>query len=104
MTTVTPEPAPPSRPPGHSAWATYGQWWKRTPGSALYLLAVFVLAITSLTVLMTLLSTGGGLIILVVGPAAPRPRAAGRPGLRHRGPLAAAADRHARDPRAHVEP
>ena len=50
-----------------SAWATYGDWWKRTPGSALYLLTVFVLAIASMTVLITLLSTGGGLIVLVIG-------------------------------------
>ncbi len=50
-----------------SAWAEYGRWWKRTPGSALYLLIVFVLAMASLTVLITLLSTGGGLIVLVIG-------------------------------------
>ncbi|GAA1990414.1 sensor histidine kinase [Microbacterium pumilum] len=50
-----------------SAWAEYGEWWKRTPGSALYLLVVFALAITSLVVLITLLSTGGGLIVLVIG-------------------------------------
>ncbi len=61
MTTTTTDTRP------RSAWAEYGRWWKRTPGSVLYLLAVFVLAITSLTVLITLLSTGAGLIILIVG-------------------------------------
>ena len=50
-----------------SAWEHYGQWWVRTPGSALYLLTVFVLAIVSLSVLIALLSTGAGLIILVLG-------------------------------------
>ena len=53
--------------PERSAWAEYGLWWKRTPGSALYLLAVFVLAITALTVLITLLSVGAGLIVLILG-------------------------------------
>ena len=61
MTSTTTDTRP------RSAWATYGQWWVRTPGSALYLLTVFVLAMVSLTVLITLLSTGGGLIILVIG-------------------------------------
>ena len=61
MTTTTTDTAP------RSAWAEYGEWWKRTPGSALYLLIVFALAITSLVVLITLLSTGGGLIVLVIG-------------------------------------
>jgi signal transduction histidine kinase len=53
--------------PQRSAWAEYGQWWKRTPGSALYLLVVFALAIAALTVLITLLSVGAGLIVLVIG-------------------------------------
>lgn len=61
MTTTTTDPRP------RSAWATYGRWWKLAPGSALYLLIVFVLAMASLTVLITLLSTGGGLIVLVIG-------------------------------------
>ena len=61
MTSTTTDTRP------RSAWASYGQWWMRTPGSALYLLTVFVLAIVSLTVLITLLSTGAGLIILVIG-------------------------------------
>ena len=52
MTSTTTDTRP------RSAWATYGQWWVRTPGSALYLLTVFVLAMVSLTVLITLLSTG----------------------------------------------
>lgn len=50
-----------------SAWAVYGEWWKRTPGSALYLLTVFVLAMVSLSVLISLLSTAAGLIVLVIG-------------------------------------
>lgn len=61
MTSTTTDRGP------RSAWAEYGEWWKRTPGSALYLLVVFVLAMVSLTVLITLLSTGAGLIVLVIG-------------------------------------
>ncbi|GAA1965574.1 sensor histidine kinase [Microbacterium deminutum] len=61
MTTTTTDTRP------RSAWATYGRWWLLAPGSALYLLTVFVLAMVSLTVLITLLSTGGGLIVLVIG-------------------------------------
>lgn len=61
MTTTTADTAP------RSAWAEYGRWWIRTPGSALYLLTVFALAMVSLSVLITLLSTGSGLIVLVVG-------------------------------------
>src|SRR5688572_2600922 len=62
MTTMTTDIVPQS-----SAWAEYGQWWKRTPGSALYLLVVFALAITALSVLVTLFSIGAGLIVLVIG-------------------------------------
>jgi signal transduction histidine kinase len=61
MTMTTADTAP------RSAWAEYGRWWIRTPGSALYLLTVFALAMVSLSVLITLLSTGSGLIVLVVG-------------------------------------
>ena len=32
-------------------WADYGRAWTRTPGSAVYLLAVFVLAMVSVSVL-----------------------------------------------------
>jgi signal transduction histidine kinase len=45
----------------------YGQVWRRAPGSALYLLLVFVLAMTALSVLAGLFWTGVGLLILVVG-------------------------------------
>ncbi|WP_137843431.1 sensor histidine kinase [Microbacterium sp. 2FI] len=48
-------------------WASYGAAWKRTPGSAVYLLAVFALAMVSLSVLASLFWTGVGLLILVIG-------------------------------------
>jgi signal transduction histidine kinase len=48
-------------------WAAYGQAWTRTPGSALYLLVVFPLAIAGIAVLTTMFSLGLGLIVLVVG-------------------------------------
>lgn len=48
-------------------WAEYGEAWKRTPGSAVYLLAVFVLAMVSVSVLASLFWTGVGLLVLVVG-------------------------------------
>ena len=41
-TTTTDSPAAAGR---SAAGPRTGEWWKRTPGSALYLLAVFVLAI-----------------------------------------------------------
>lgn len=59
---VTPTPAP---APGF--WASYGELWKRVPGSAVYLLAVFVLAMTSLSLLASLFWTGVGLLVLIVG-------------------------------------
>lgn len=52
-------------PPGF--WATYVDWWRRTPGSAVYLLVVFVLAMTAVGVLAPLFWTGVGLLILIVG-------------------------------------
>ncbi|MEU1970572.1 sensor domain-containing protein [Microbacterium sp. NPDC019599] len=48
-------------------WAAYGELWKRVPGNAVYLLAVFVLAMTSLSVLASLFWTGVGLLVLVIG-------------------------------------
>ncbi|MFB7891274.1 sensor histidine kinase [Microbacterium sp. NPDC056044] len=70
MTAATTEPAPlqpvASRPAA-GFWASYGQAWVRTPGSALYLLAVFVLAMVSVGLLASLFWTGVGLLILVVG-------------------------------------
>lgn len=58
--TVTPAQPAPVR-------ATYGQSWKQVPGRALYLLVVFVLAMTAVGVLAGLFWTGIGLLILVVG-------------------------------------
>ncbi|MEV4688479.1 sensor histidine kinase [Microbacterium sp. LWH3-1.2] len=70
MTAATTEPAPlqpvASRP-ASGFWTSYGQAWVRTPGSALYLLAVFVLAMVSVSVLASLFWTGVGLLILVIG-------------------------------------
>ncbi|WP_341999133.1 sensor domain-containing protein [Microbacterium sp. LWH7-1.2] len=70
MTAATTEPAPlqpvASRPVS-GFWASYGQAWVRTPGSALYLLAVFVLAMVSVSLLASLFWTGVGLLILVIG-------------------------------------
>ena len=48
-------------------WASYGRWWLRTPGSALYLLVVFVLAMLSISILAPLFWTSVGLLILVIG-------------------------------------
>ncbi|MBW9108423.1 sensor domain-containing protein [Microbacterium trichothecenolyticum] len=70
MTAATTEPAPlqpvASRP-ASGFWGSYGQAWVRTPGSALYLLAVFVLAMVSVSVLSSLFWAGVGLLILVIG-------------------------------------
>jgi len=65
MTTMTAD-APPVRA-GESFWAAYGVAWTRTPGTAVYLLAVFVLAMVSVSVLASLFWTGVGLLILVIG-------------------------------------
>lgn len=48
-------------------WAAYGLAWTRTAGSAVYLLAVFVLAIVSISLLMPLFWAGVGLLVLVLG-------------------------------------
>lgn len=53
--------------PGTGFWADYGRAWTRTPGSALYLIAVFVLAMVSVSVLASLFWTGVGLLVLVIG-------------------------------------
>lgn len=53
--------------PASGFWGSYGQAWVRTPGSALYLLAVFVLAMISVSLLASLFWTGVGLLILVIG-------------------------------------
>lgn len=63
-TTSPPTAFPPTTSP--PTWA-YGSLWKRTPGSAAYLLAVFVLAMTAVSVLASLFWTGVGLIVLIVG-------------------------------------
>lgn len=67
QTTITEAPpaVAPATPEGF--WASYGRAWVRTPGSAVYLLAVFVLAMVSVTVLASLFWTGVGLLVLVVG-------------------------------------
>ncbi|KJL39866.1 sensor histidine kinase [Microbacterium trichothecenolyticum] len=70
MTAATTEPAPlqpVASGPATGFWASYGRSWVRTPGSALYLLAVFVLAMVSVSVLASLFWTGVGLLILVIG-------------------------------------
>ncbi|MGN8552667.1 UNVERIFIED_CONTAM: sensor domain-containing protein [Microbacterium sp. SLM126] len=66
MTTMTTDaPVAVAAPDGF--WASYGRAWTRTPGSAVYLLAVFVLAMVSLSVLASLFWTGVGLLVLVIG-------------------------------------
>lgn len=45
----------------------YGRLWRDTPGSAVYLLAVFVLAITGLGLLASLFWVGVGTLVLVIG-------------------------------------
>ena len=71
MTTTTPAAdLPAAGPPVHGArgfWAAYGRAWARTPGSAVYLLVVFVLAMLSLSVLAALFWTSVGLLVIVVG-------------------------------------
>lgn len=46
---------------------SYGTLWKRVPGSAVYLIAAFVVAMVSVGVLASLFWTGIGLLILVIG-------------------------------------
>jgi signal transduction histidine kinase len=66
MTTMTTDAAArPAAPDGF--WASYGRAWTRTPGSAVYLLAVFVLAMVSVSVLASLFWTGVGLLVIVIG-------------------------------------
>jgi len=60
MTTSSTEPAA-------TGWAAYAQAWRYVPGRAVYLLVVFVLAITGLSVLAALFWTGVGLALLIVG-------------------------------------
>ncbi|MFD4957377.1 sensor histidine kinase [Microbacterium sp. NPDC058389] len=71
MTTTTTEAAPlgpeASRTATTGFWGSYGRAWLRTPGSALYLLAVFVLAMISVSLLASLFWTSVGLLILVIG-------------------------------------
>lgn len=71
MTSMTTDPAAQPTadptPAGAGFWASYGRAWVRTPGSALYLLAVFVLAMISISVLASLFWTSVGLLILVIG-------------------------------------
>ncbi|WP_349427387.1 sensor domain-containing protein [Microbacterium sp. LWS13-1.2] len=71
MTVTTTEPAAlqpdASRRPVSGFWASYGRAWIRTPGSALYLLAVFVLAMISISVLAPLFWTSVGLLVILIG-------------------------------------
>ena len=68
MTSLPSDSAATSAPSSAPAWwRAYGELWRRVPGSALYLIAVFALAITALSVLATLFWTGVGLLVLVVG-------------------------------------
>lgn len=71
MTTTTTDTAERARPADRTEatgfWAAYGRWWLRTPGSALYLIVVFVLAMLSLGILASLFWTSVGLLILVIG-------------------------------------
>lgn len=66
MTTMTTDTPLREAAPG-GFWASYGRAWTRTPGSAVYLLAVFVLAMVSVSVLASLFWTGVGLLVIVVG-------------------------------------
>ncbi|MDY0909582.1 sensor histidine kinase [Microbacterium sp. CFBP9034] len=65
MTTMTTEAVATEAPAGF--WSSYGRAWARTPGSAVYLIAVFVLAMVSVSVLASLFWAGVGLLVLVVG-------------------------------------
>ena len=70
MTVTTTEPAPlqpDASRPVIGFWASYGRAWIRTPGSALYLLAVFVLAMLSISVLAPLFWTSVGLLVILIG-------------------------------------
>ncbi|GAA5198387.1 sensor histidine kinase [Microbacterium jejuense] len=71
MTTTTTDLSQPrpdaAREPATGFWASYGRAWLHTPGSALYLLAVFVLAMISISLLASLFWTSVGLLILVIG-------------------------------------
>jgi signal transduction histidine kinase len=70
MTVTTTEPAPlqpDASSPVTGFWASYGRAWIRTPGSALYLLAVFVLAMLSISVLAPLFWTSVGLLVILIG-------------------------------------
>ncbi|WP_194411467.1 sensor histidine kinase [Microbacterium cremeum] len=55
------------RPATEGFWASYRRWWLHTPGSALYLIVVFVLAMVSVSVLASLFWTSLGLLVLVIG-------------------------------------
>ncbi|KQZ84380.1 hypothetical protein ASD56_10415 [Microbacterium sp. Root166] len=66
MTTMTTDAvAAPATTDGF--WTGYGREWVRTPGRAVYLLAVFVLAMVSVSVLAALFWTGVGLLAIVIG-------------------------------------
>ena len=59
-------PSPPPALPRTNNWS-YGRLWARVPGNAVYLLAVYVLAMVAIGVLMSLFFTGVGLLIVIIG-------------------------------------
>jgi signal transduction histidine kinase len=67
VTTMTSEIDLSRTTPRSGFWASYGSLWRHVPGQAVYLLLVFVLAMTSVSVLPGLFFTGVGLLVLVIG-------------------------------------
>ncbi|MGC5171162.1 sensor histidine kinase [Microbacterium sp. DT81.1] len=72
MTAMTTDPqlqrgAQPGAAPIQGTIPSYGTLWKRTPGSAVYLLVIFVVAMVSISVLAALFWTGIGLLAIVIG-------------------------------------
>ncbi|MET0295946.1 MAG: sensor domain-containing protein [Microbacterium sp.] len=65
MTSTTLEPATAVTAP--TFWRHYADLWRRVPGSAVYLLAIFVVAMVSVSLLSSLFWTGVGLLILFIG-------------------------------------
>lgn len=61
-TDIAPRPAP-----VHGFWRRYAGLWATAPGAAVYLLAVFVVAMVSVSVLASVFWTGIGLVVLLVG-------------------------------------
>ncbi|GAA2013723.1 sensor histidine kinase [Microbacterium ulmi] len=66
MTTAQPRASAAAVEP-RGFWASYADWWRATPGSAVYLLVVFPLAMTAVGVLASVFWAGVGMLILVIG-------------------------------------